>query len=225
MNKEKEAVFELSSMSMRTEGTSISRSIYNLIIGLTIFYGLGVNVLECIYLKEFFMNMNMWVLLIGYLVLAIAGCVMIAKTESPAISFLGYNLLVLPVGAVVSVCVGQSNQIAVTQAFVTTTIITATMTLLGTLWKDFFLKLGRVLFVSLLIFVVVQGLTILISGTTPIIYSWIGAGIFTLFIGYDWSRAQVSPPTPSNAICNASSLYLDIVNLFLKLLRIFNSNS
>ena len=219
---EEKKLFDFSSMSRAEDGTVVSRSVYNLMIGLIIFYGLLINVAECYFLKDFFAKMNMWVFLIGYLVLAIGGIVMIHKAKSPAISFIGYNLLVLPVGGVVSVCVGATNQVAVLQAFLTTTIVVAFMTLMGTLWTNFFLKIGVVLGVCLGVLIVAELLTMLITGSMPIIYSWIGAGIFTLFIGYDWSRAQISPPTKKNAVMNAASLYLDIVNLFLDLLRIFN---
>ena len=217
-----EELFDLSTMSMAEDGTAISKRIYNVLIGIIILYGLGINVAECYYLKDFFTNMNKWVFIVGYIVLAFGGILLIHKAKKPFVSFLGYNIMCLPIGGVVSICVGKANQIAVLQAFITTTIIVALMTLLGTIWQDFFIKTGRVLIASLTILLIVVVSTVLITGTTPIIYSWIASGIFTLFIGYDWARAQVSPKTMGNAVMNAASLYLDIINLFAHLLSAYD---
>ena len=41
-----------------------------------------------------------------------------------------------------------------------------------------------------------------------------------LYIGYDWVRANSVQRTTTNAIAAASALYLDIINIFLRLLRI-----
>ena len=86
-----------------------------------------------------------------------------------------------------------------------------------------FAKLGRVLFLSLLISLIVQFVT-LIFGYAGNIFNWIFVVIFSLYIGYDWYKAQVYPKTLDNAIDSAFDLYLDIINLFLRLLQIFASS-
>jgi FtsH-binding integral membrane protein len=40
-------------------------------------------------------------------------------------------------------------------------------------------------------------------------------------MGFDWYRAQAYPKTVDNAIDSAVDLYLDIINLFIRLLEIF----
>ena len=40
------------------------------------------------------------------------------------------------------------------------------------------------------------------------------------FIGYDWAKAQDDLPTTKNAVTHATSLYIDIMNLFLDILHI-----
>ena len=44
--------------------------------------------------------------------------------------------------------------------------------------------------------------------------------IFCGYIGYDWAKANALPKTYDNAIDSAANLYVDIVNLFLRILRI-----
>ena len=49
----------------------------------------------------------------------------------------------------------------------------------------------------------------------------VAAGLFSLYIGYDVYRSQQFPHTVDNAIDSAIDIYLDVINLFLNLLRIF----
>ncbi|MBT7579493.1 MAG: hypothetical protein HN633_12065, partial [Candidatus Marinimicrobia bacterium] len=44
--------------------------------------------------------------------------------------------------------------------------------------------------------------------------------IFCGYIGYDWGRANQIPKTLDNAVDSAAALYMDIINLFLRVLRI-----
>ena len=53
---------------------------------------------------------------------------------------------------------------------------------------------------------------------------WLAAGLFALYIGYDMWRASEIPANLDNAVDVAASLYLDIINLFLSLLRASSSN-
>lgn len=55
------------------------------------------------------------------------------------------------------------------------------------------------------------------------ITSWVAAGVFSLYIGYDFQRAQAYPKTADNAVDCALDIYLDIINLFLRILRILGS--
>ena len=44
--------------------------------------------------------------------------------------------------------------------------------------------------------------------------------IFCGYIGLDWNRAQMYPKTVDNAIDSAADIYLDVVNLFVRILSI-----
>ena len=50
------------------------------------------------------------------------------------------------------------------------------------------------------------------------------AVIFSLYIGYDWLRAQEKVKTLDNALDCALDIYLDIIVVFLKLLKILSRN-
>jgi FtsH-binding integral membrane protein len=88
------------------------------------------------------------------------------------------------------------------------------MMLLATFCPFIFAELGQVLLVSLLIGFIIS---FFLSSTW---LDWIFVIIFSLYVGYDWVMAQEDEPTFGNAVKHAANLYLDIVNLFLKLLSI-----
>jgi len=114
---------------------------------------------------------------------------------------------------------GVGNDV-IMQALTITGAVTVAMMAAATVNPGFFLKLGRVLFFSLLILIVGGLVTTFILKVNTTIFTWLGAGIFTLYIGYDWARANQAQKTLNNAIDIASALFLDIINLFLRIVEL-----
>ena len=56
-----------------------------------------------------------------------------------------------------------------------------------------------------------------------LIVSWFAAIIFSLYIGYDFLKANELRYTVDNAVDSAVDIYLDIINLFLRILEILGS--
>ena len=88
-----------------SEDQIISTRAYNLIMGGVVLYGLVVNAILCAFSSQIAANINPLVLLIGYIVLVIVGMVITRKSKNAIISFLGYNLICVPLGLVISVMV------------------------------------------------------------------------------------------------------------------------
>ena len=202
----------------------ISDRRYNLIIGGVIVYGVLLNAVIVKLLGPVFINMNPFALFIGYLVLCIAGCVIAYRSDDPLVSFGGYNLVVLPVGAVLSVCLQGYDTGVIFQAFLMTTIVTAVMLVAASAFPGTFAGMGRMLFIALIGLVIAQLLCMLFN-IYPTFISWVAAAIFSLYIGYDWVKAQMYVKTVDNAVDSALDIYLDIINLFLQLLRILGSKN
>ena len=53
-----------------------------------------------------------------------------------------------------------------------------------------------------------------------VVTDWIAAGLFSLYIGYDIYRSQQFAKTVDNAVDCALDIYLDVANLFIRLLQI-----
>ena len=94
------------------------------------------------------------------------------------------------------------------------------MMVLGSLFPQFFAKIAGALTIALLIVIVVELVEIFIFKMHHGIIDWIVVVIFCGYVGYDWGRANQILKTLDNAVDSAASLYMDIINLFLRILRI-----
>lgn len=210
------------------EDKIISDRAYNLIMGIVVLYGLVANAILCSFGDDIALiiaenTTYMWVILIGYIVLSIVGMTISRKSDNAVISFLGYNLICVPLGLVVSIAVESYGGISsrpVQMAFIYTLAITLIMTLAAVAFPKFFAKIGRMLFVALIAIMIVGIISIFVAGL-GYVYSLLVAVLFSFYIGYDFYRSQQFPKSADNAVDSAIDIYLDIINLFLALLRIF----
>ena len=202
----------------------ISARSYNGILVGTVLWGLLVNVLLCAAVGNVYQYVNPILFLVLYLVLAFAGVRIAAKSKNPWVSFLGYNMIVVPLGLLISTMVesvGGISSAVVTNAFVYTLLITLGMLGASMAFPQIFARLGGALS-ACLIGAILCELVLLLFGRAQGITDWVVAGIFSLYIGYDVYRSQRFPMTVDNAVDCALDLYLDIANLFLRVLRIMS---
>lgn len=198
-------------------------------LGGMVLYGLIVNIIMCILTENYALELivgsdgtPILFISIGYLISAIAGIIISNKSTNPVVSFIGYNMIVLPLGLLLSVIVAPYLAVfpdLVTSALVMTAVITLIMVTASLLKPELFSRLGPVLGIGLLALIVVSLVSFLFS-KSYIIWDYIAAGLFSLYIGYDMYRASQYPKTKDNAIDCAIDIYLDIINLFLRILRI-----
>ena len=126
----------------------------------------------------------------------------------------------LPFGLIVNMVVSNYNPDVVANAIQVTGFVTMAMMVLGSLYPKFFQKIQSALGISLIIVIVVELIMSLVFHKNLEIIDWIVVIIFCGYIGYDWGRANRVPKTVDNAIDCAAALYMDIINLFIRLLRI-----
>lgn len=210
---------------LENKSTEMSLRAYNITIGAVLLWGFGINILMCKFCTNIFMQWNFTVVLIGYFVLAIIGILMSTHSDNPVISFIGYNLVVLPVGVVLSIALTGYDQVSIMNALVTTTIVTIIMIVLASLVPKIFLSMGKVLFIALLVVIICEVVFLFVGIITPTLWDVVVAIIFCGYIGYDWAKAQQKPKTLDNAIDSVVGLYLDIINLFLRILSSSSKSS
>ena len=204
-----------------SSGTRISASLYNFVIGLVLCWGFLINWLMVKTIPyESIASINPWLFFIGYIACCFFGIALFTKSDAPLVSFIGYNFVVIPFGLIINLVVAQYKPELVLQAMQVTGIVTFTMMILGTIFPRFFQKIAGALAISLLIVIIVEAVEVYIFKMHHGIIDWIVVMIFCGYIGYDWSRANQIPKTVDNAIDSAAALYMDIINLFIRILRI-----
>ena len=208
--------------------TEISERAFNLIIGGMLMWGFLLNYLTVTLFAEQAIRLvygtNPFVFLIAYLVLVLIGNGMVVK-GGPATSFIGYTLIAAPIGILICVSIQGVPVSVIKSAVLVTAVVTLSFMIAGTLFPEFFLKLGRVLIFSLLFMIIGNLISMFLFGNRGyMMYEWLGTALFALYIGYDWARANTCARTVNNAIDLSASLYLDMVNLFLRILQMMSRN-
>ncbi|MBC1921374.1 hypothetical protein HCJ80_04510 [Listeria grayi] len=167
-------------------------------------------------------------LLLTEIVLLVAAFIVRANKSVPKV--LGYPILIafafvsgLTIGPVLThyFAIGAGN--AVLMAFATTTVSFIAFAVIGAKVKKDLQAMGKILLIALIVLVVVTlfGMFIPLTSGTSTIISGAGALLFSLYIVYDFNQMMKRTITLDDVPILALNLYLDFVNLFLYLLRLF----
>lgn len=171
----------------------------------------------------YFIYRNPVLFMVGSLVCSIGGivCMSIGRSkESLPIGLVGYTLFTLTFGFSTSFVLSAYSLDSITTAFTATAGIMIVFGAAGIAFPRFFAKIQGVLLVALVAIIVVE-LVLTFTGVSQSLTDVAVILIFCGFIGYDVYRASVATPTVSNALWYAIELYLDIINVFLRLLSLF----
>lgn len=209
-----------------SEDELISPRVYNAVLLGVLLWGLLVNVVLCATVHDLYLHISPVVFIIAYAVLAIAGIFISRASTRPLISFIGYNLIVVPFGLMLSTVVeayGGVDSAVVTDAFLYTLLITAGISGAALAFPKLFEKLGGML-AGVLFGLIVCEIVLLILGRDQVFSDWLAAGLFSLYIGYDVHRSQQFPKTLDNAVDSALDIYLDVANLFIRILSLIARN-
>jgi FtsH-binding integral membrane protein len=204
-----------------SSGQRISANVYNLIIGLVLCWGFLVNAVMVKTISyESIASISPFIFFIGYFASCFFGVFLYSKSDNPLISFIGYNFVVVPFGLIINLVVHHYDPSIVLDAIQVTGAVTAVMMVLGSIFPRFFERIAGALGIALFAVIIVELVEVFIFKTHHGIIDWIVVVIFCGYIGYDWGRANRIPKTVDNAVDSAASLYMDIINLFLRILRI-----
>jgi len=204
----------------RSGRDTLSPQVFYGALASSILYGLFTTAIIAYKVNEAGFIPNLWHIIILGLVVPIIGIIIAMKSDNPIVSFIGYSMLVVPFGVVLSPVLQVYSPDVITNAFGITATITFVMGLAGTMFPNIFSIMGPVLGLVLFGMVLVMIGQMFIPALRLGIIDYIGAGLFSLYIGYDMYRANHVAKTLDNAIDISIDLYLDIVNLFLFVLRI-----
>jgi FtsH-binding integral membrane protein len=203
----------------------ISRSAFYAVMGSVITWGLiATGIVSHLCANWHPSTLEYWLVGLG---LPILGIVMSMST-SALVSFIGFNLVAIPFGAILGPLLAQYKLAmpgVVTQAALLTACVTVVMALSGMAFPNFYRSIGGALFWALVALVVVGVLSLFIPALANLmIVHYLAVGLFALYIGFDMWRASEIPATLDNAVDVSISLYLDIINLFIRILAILGNS-
>ncbi|WP_274020989.1 Bax inhibitor-1 family protein [Vibrio parahaemolyticus] len=199
----------------------VSSRLYNFTIGAVLCWGFWINWLMVGNIPvESIAAINPWVFFIGYFASCFFGVYLFSISSNPLVSFVGYNFVVVPFGLIINLVVSRYDPSLVLSAIKVTGLVTGMMMLLGTIFPAFFQRIAGVLTIALVVVLVVELFQIFVLGIHQEWIDWAVVILFCGYIGYDWGRANQIPKTIDNAVDSAAALYMDIINLFLRILRI-----
>lgn len=177
---------------------------------------------------------NWFILLIGQLGLVVVISFAIARISSAlalALFFVYALTMGLTLGVIVTAYVGTIGASGVVSAFAGAAAIFGGAALYGAVTKRDLTSLGGILFMGLLGLIVVMILQLFFfadSSMASLVIGIVGVAIFTGLTAWDVQRlkngAMPNINKDSATVLGALALYLDFVNLFLFMLRIFGSS-
>ena len=209
----------------RTGEDTISRSAFYLVIGVLLTYGFAAMGLASQYVPlEFVSPDNPWIFWGFGLGLPILGILVSGFSGNAFISFIGFNLVVVPFGVLIGpllVAFEAEYPGIVMQAVLLTGGTTGIMALLGILYPKVFESFGGVLTGALFALVAVGIAGFFIPALNDMMWiHYAAVAVFAGLMGYNFARASTIPSTLDNAVDVSVGIYLNLVNLLLRFLII-----
>ena len=164
------------------------------------------------------------------LVFAISGAINRLSLSTATLLFVLYSVVN---GATLSVIFLAFSMTAIVKTFLITAGTFGVMALVGYTTKTDLTSMGKLLFMALLGLIIATVVNMFVrSSGFDLILSYVGVLIFVGLTAYDTQKikqmCQLAPDAGEHmqklALLGALSLYLDFINLFLYLLRIFGNN-
>ena len=182
-----------------------------------------------------FMSLHkmMWGLIIAELILvfAISGAINRLSLGTATLMFIGYSVLN---GAMLSSIFYVFDSMVITKVFLITAGTFGVTAFYGYTTKKDLTSLGKILFMALIGLIIATVVNLFLkSPGFDYILSYIGVAVFTGLTAWDSQKIKQMLQTQYNAsaeakklaLLGALTLYLDFINLFLYLLRIFGGSN
>lgn len=212
---------EYSSRERYSRGDKMTARAYNLSIGFVLLWGFIINAVMCAFTSEFFTNLyekSPFLFILAYFVVAIAGIVICHGERGIGTTLFGYHLIVFAVGTLLAISVPQFSNVSILNACVITVIVTLIMIGFSTVKPDVFLSMGKTLFICLSAAIIIEIIMLLFRIHIPTLWDFAIVILFCGYVGYDWALAQEKRKTLENAVNSCAGLYLDMINIFVRLL-------
>lgn len=199
-------------------------------VGLLITFGVGafVTANENMTYNIFSTNLYLFLIIAQFVVVIwLSARIQKMKEGTATVLFLLYSALT---GLTFSSIFISFELQSILLVFGVTALLFAIFACIGYFTKIDLTKFGTFLFMMLLGLIIVSIVNLFLNSTgLDFILCWIGVIIFVGYIAYDIQKIKLLASTIENehkvAIIGALELYLDFINLFLRLLQLFGRNN
>jgi FtsH-binding integral membrane protein len=177
-------------------------------------------------------HQNFWAMIV--LLIAQFGILMYMTTNYVRLSYTAMSVLFLTFCALQGFCLAPILYVytgaSVLQVFVVAAVMFAVMAIYGSVTQSDLSSMGNILFMGMVGLVIAQLINMFVqSARFDIFICSVGVGIFAMLTAYDvqnlrrYSQYMLSSSqdTGKFALLGAISLYLNLINIFLFLLRLF----
>ncbi|MCQ2437724.1 MAG: Bax inhibitor-1 family protein [Clostridia bacterium] len=203
---------------------------YNLIIGAALAWGFFLCYLLLGYMRQ---NLMMFLyradadtlkglsigVLIGYFVFALGGSALV-RTRNLGLCIIGYHMVVLSMGFLLAIAAALYEPALVTRAALLTGIVALSMMVVSSIFPMAFASMGSGLGIALLTSLIVELVATFLFHVRTDFMDWVVLVIMSLYVGFDWVRANSIQRTATNAIGAATALFVDVANIFIRILSI-----
>jgi len=170
---------------------------------------------------------NPLIALIVFVVATIGGVILMSvgkARQSVPLSLVGYVMFSLTFGVSLSLILQRYDVGTITYAFAITACVSGIFLIAGVTFPQVFSRIGGVLFIGLITVTIVELVAVVFFHASQTIFDYIVVLLFCGFLGYDSYCMSVDAPTVPNAIFYASDIYIDIVNILIRVLDILDND-
>lgn len=213
-----------------TSGT-LTRRTYMLLLSLFTAAGIAFAAAASLVSLDWDMRAWPWYGTLGFFIVVLlvgwGGVAICTASTNPLVSAFGYALVAGPLGLATGPLINMYQPVSVLSIFALTTLVVIVLGVVGALWPKDLAPWGVWLFGALLILIGGQLIVPLlgwmglpVAGALTLL-DWVGVFLFAGYVIYDLNQAIRQEYTIDNAIDNAMSVFLDFINLFIRLLSLF----
>ena len=169
--------------------------------------------------------LNSFPALIISCVLSIVGLIVMGQGKSKqqvGLSAAGFGVFTLTFGATTALALTYYDITTIGYAFLITACISGIFLIAGIIFPEFFRRIGGVLMIGIFALLIMQLVAGLIFHVSPTWLEYVAIVLFCGFLGYDAYMMSADAPTVPNAIFYAADIFIDIVNILLRVLSLMD---
>lgn len=219
--KKKELKMFEKSVWERYGSGNLSKNLYVFFIAVWTTLGIVASAIAAYYTQTWELT---WVFFIGVLLVGILGVVIALWSKNPLISLFGYMLVAIPFGMMLGPVVALYTIASVFNILIVTASVVVVFGFVGAILPDSLENWRGWLFGALVMLLIGYFVVPFASFFgLPVDRAlswldWIGVVVFCFYVIYDINRALRIPYTLDNSVDVALSIYLDFINIFIRLL-------